>query len=352
MWDDTLRLKRLQGSICLGINVRFLFGSVAGCQVRCGHPHCLALQEVNDFNFHSNAPWSLPTLLSKRGLNFAKRGNLALFGAYRARGTGPPSQRVDVDTDVDPNHPAVIQLRCFPACQELGDKKLLALHLKNSGVSMWAPKTFLSLEELETSLQANNNLFFLKHAYRERNEGVSVHLGLEACQRAWLSLPPQDRSAFVAQEEVSDLLLDDEGCKITLRIYILLLVIADEDSHIALALARRKFICRSHPLSYDAKDPDPVRHVHSTLDVFKDVDGFCSTTWRYSEAVWPAILEMFQVGLSWLQDHATVSVFNASLQIKADISHSSFQACINSFLNHFAMPSQDEGAISSFPIRS
>ena len=299
MRDDTSRLKRLQGSICLGINVQ--------CQVRCGHPHCLALQEVTDFNFHSNTPWSLPTLLSKRGLDFAKRGDLALFGAYRARATGPPSQRVDVE-DVDPNHPAVIQLRCFPACRELGNKKLLALHLKNSGASIWAPKTFLSIEELE-SLHANNNLFFLKHAYRERNEGVSVHLGLEACQRAWLSLPAQDRSEFVAQEEVSDLLLDDEGCKITLRIYILLLVFADEDSHIALALARRKFICRSHPLSYDAEDPDPVRHVHSTLDVFKDVDGFCSTTWRHSEVVWPAILEMFQVGLSWLQDHATFSGF-------------------------------------------
>lgn len=44
--------------------------------------------------------------------------------------------------------------------------------------------------------------------------------------------------------------------------------------------------------------------------------------------------------------------FDASLQIKKDISHCSFQACINPFLNHFAMPSQDEGRISKFPVQS
>ena len=269
----------------------------------------MALKEANQLAFHSNAP-SLPTLLAKRGLNFGRPGELAIFGAYRARGTGPPSLRVEPDTDVDPKHRAVIERRKFNIFQDLGDKRLLALHLKSSGASGWAPTTFLSPEALKafntTDLNARTSLFFLKHTHCERNEGVSVHLGVEACHKAWLSLPAQEQPLFVAQQEVSDVLLDDKGRKMTLRIYILLLLFADKDSRIALALARRNFICRSHPRTYDAADPDPARHVHSTLDVFKDVDGLSSTAWQHSDTVWPCVIEMFQAGSKLIQELRSV----------------------------------------------
>ena len=268
---------------------------LSGCQACCDHAVCSTLKE-NHLTFHTNAP-SFPCLLGKRGLDFARPGEFALFSAYRALGTGPPSRRVEADTDVDPTRRALIELRRMRICQDLSDKKLLALHLQKSQANRWAPRTFLSPAELDSfsDLKKHAMLFFLKHAQRDRNEGVSVYLGVEACYKAWLSLPPEQQLEFVVQQEVPDVLLD-EGRKITLRIYILLLLFVDEGSRVALALARRKFICRLHPRIYDAADPDPARHVHSTLDVFKDVDGFSSTSWHHSDAVWPAIMEMFQAG--------------------------------------------------------
>eukprot|EP00438_Fugacium_kawagutii_P017439 Skav208469 [mRNA] locus=scaffold1104:270273:279697:+ [translate_table: standard] len=254
-------------------------------QVSCGHGSCLALKEAA-LTFHSNRP-SLPCLLQKRGLKFGKSGELALFGAFRTRGTGPPSRRSEPDSDLDPKHRAVVELRQFRTCRELSDKRLLALHLKNTA-EQWAPVTFLSPEELSSYPEADA-LFFLKHAHRERNEGVSVHLGIEACRKAWQSLPPQDQPVFLAQQEVPDLLLDGQGRKITLRIYLLLLFVEMDGDSTALALARRNFICRSHPLQYDAADPNPGRHVHSTLDTFKDVDGFSSASWHHSDAIWPEV---------------------------------------------------------------
>lgn len=263
----------------------------------------MALKEANQLAFHSNAP-SFPTLLAQRGLKFGRAGELALFGAYRAHGTGPPSLRVEPDTDLDPKHRAVIERRKFNIFQDLGEKRLLALHLKSSGASDWAPTTFLSPEALTANTSDLNarSIFFLKHTLRERNEGVSVHLGVEACHKAWLSLPAQEQPHFVAQQEVSDVLLDDTGRKMTLRIYLLLLLFAERDSRSALALARRNFVCRLHPRSYDAADPDPARHVHSTLDVFKDVDGLSSTAWQHSDTVWPCVIEMFQAGFELIQE--------------------------------------------------
>lgn len=336
------------------------------CRAFCGHESCLALKEAA-LTFHSNGP-SLPSLLQKRGLEFGRPGELALFGAYRARGTGPPSRRSEPDSDVDPNHRAVVELRQFRTCRELSDKRLLALHLKNTACDKWAPVTFLSPEELNAAfgnLKADTTLFFLKHAHRERNEGVSVHLGIEACCKAWQSLPPQERPLFLAQQEVPDVLLDAEGRKITLRIYLLLLFV-DGDSRTALALARRKFICRSHPLKYDAEDPSPGRHVYSTLDTFKDVDGFTSTSWHHSDAIWPEVVKMFQATSKPIQSFRrsctcivrilyslayiiliTVMFFSrdASLMGRCDQTRFNLQASIAPFLSRFAALCSGEGRI-------
>ena len=194
--------------------------------------------------------------------------------------------------DVDARHRAVLELRRCSACSEVCNKRKLALYLEATGVSAWAPQTFLHPSILLSNQASASKLFFLKHACRERNEGVSVHWGVEACHAAWSKLPREEQGDYVAQEEVANVLLDQEGRKITLRIYLLLLF--DGHSSDALLLARRDFVGRSHPCRYDAKDPDPQRHVHSTLEVFKDVDGFCSQEWPHTKSIWPAVMRMFQ----------------------------------------------------------
>ncbi|CAK9104065.1 unnamed protein product [Durusdinium trenchii] len=275
-----------------------------GEMVSCKHEPCLALAEVG-LTFHSNAPWALPALLSKRGLTFAKSGEQALLSAWRPRG-GPPSQRHRPKppasgpggpgaVDVEAKHRGVIELRRISTCRELGNKKQLALYLEVAGASSWAPRTFLKPNDV-LAAGKTDQLFFLKHACRERNEGVSVHLGAQACHTAWTNLPPEEQDEYVAQQEVAGVLLDHDGRKVTLRIYILLLF--NQSSRRVLALVRRDFVCRSHPLCYDATDPDPARHVHSTLDVFKEVHGISSCAWPHSKTIWPEVMRMFQACLS------------------------------------------------------
>lgn len=101
---------------------------------------------------------------------------------------------------------------------------------------------------------------------------------------------------YVAQAEVRHVELDPQGRKLTLRIYLLLLRGLEGSGRRAMALARKCFMCRAHPMAYDSEDPDPKRHVHSTLDVFKDVEGFSSSSWPPSERVWPSIMRMFKAG--------------------------------------------------------
>ncbi|CAJ1351894.1 unnamed protein product [Effrenium voratum] len=98
-------------------------------------------------------------------------------------------------------------------------------------------------------------------------------------------------------QEVADLLLDDQGRKMTLRVYVLLLSGRDSSGSRRAALARREFVCRSHPAAYDANDPDMRRHVNSTLDSDKLVSCVASSGWRHANSVWPQMLEMFEACL-------------------------------------------------------
>ncbi|CAJ1373719.1 unnamed protein product [Effrenium voratum] len=255
----------------------------------CSHEGCSALAQVRR-TFHSNAPWSLPALLSQRGLAFAQRGERALLAAWRPRASGPPETRRALE--VDEEHRGVIELQRLRACGELGDKQRLALYLAKADAAEWAPRTLLS-PGAEVN-EPEQKLWFLKHARRERNEGVSVFLGFSACRAAWLSLHAED---YVAQQEVADLLLDDQGRKMTLRVYVLLLSGRDSSGSRRAALARREFVCRSHPAAYDANDPDMRRHVNSTLDSDKLVSCVASSGWRHANSVWPQMLEMFEACL-------------------------------------------------------
>merc|ERR1719343_1956806 len=108
------------------------------------------------------------------------------------------------------------------------------------------------------------------------NKGVSCHLGRNACRRAWLDLPLKARRNYVAQREVKDVLLDEVGRKLVLRIYVLLLVAtcpegdggsetSETDGTASWALLRREFLVKSCGESYDPDDPDPQRHIYSSL---------------------------------------------------------------------------------------
>ena len=155
---------------------------------------------------------------------------------------------------------------------ELGDKKRLAMYLERCGLSMWPPLTVFTPHDMSRYGECDSRvLWFLKHARKERNEGVSVHLGAKTCQSAWMAVAQEEQDNYVAQREVPAVLLDEEDRKLTFRIYLLL--VAQHELSSAMALVRREFICRSHPAAYDAADPDSSRHVHSTLDVFKDGAG-------------------------------------------------------------------------------
>ena len=100
----------------------------------------------------------------------------------------------------------------------------------------------------------------------------------------------------MAQEEVRRPFLDPTGRKVTCRVYLLLLRGLELEGRRATALARREFMCRAHPMAYDEQDPEAKRHVHSALDVFKEVEGFSSSSWPESEMLWPMVMRMLKVG--------------------------------------------------------
>ena len=232
-------------------------------------------------------PWALPARLRSRGLEAALSGERALFSAWRPQ-RGPPSKRGAVEE----TRPALIELCRLGVCAELGDKKRLAMFLERCGLTTWAPLTILLPEDMSRIGESDSKtLWFLKHARKERNEGVSVHLGPRACHNAWIS--EEDQDDYIAQCEVPRVLLDEAGRKLTFRIYLLLMSRGHEASS-TMALVRREFICRSHPAPYDAADPNPARHVHSTLDTFEGVEGRSSRTFAQAAVVWPAILNMLQ----------------------------------------------------------
>ena len=116
-----------------------------------------------------------------------------------------------------------------------------------------------------------------------------------SCQSQYRFLPSQQVDSC-RLDKVPAVLLDETGRKLTFRIYLLVVSrsLLHETSCSAMALVRREFICRSHPAPYDATDPSPARHVHSTLDVFEGVQGRSSRTFPQAQAVWPAVLIMFK----------------------------------------------------------
>ena len=301
-----------------------LFLSLGRQCAQCAHEACRRLREARA-SFHSNMPWALPARLRSRGLQAALSEEEALFGAWRLQ-KGPPSRRGGGAQ----SRQALIELRPIGACAELGDKKRLAMFLERCGLCMWSPLTAVTMRDMASFVPSDGGpvLWFLKHARKQRNEGVSVHLGAQECQRAWLSVSPDEQDDYIAQQEVPSVLLDNAGRKMTFRIYLLMMSRLRETSSSALALARREFICRSHPAPYDPMDPDAARHVHSTLDVFEGVQGRSSRAFAQAEEVWPAVLSMFKVGRQSAQSESLLELLTCMTPTQ--------KAVLEPFLESFA----------------
>eukprot|EP00931_Biecheleriopsis_adriatica_P105586 TRINITY_DN80155_c0_g1_i1.p1 TRINITY_DN80155_c0_g1~~TRINITY_DN80155_c0_g1_i1.p1 ORF type:complete len:405 (+),score=43.00 TRINITY_DN80155_c0_g1_i1:55-1269(+) len=258
-------------------------------------------------SFHVNMGQPLPVVpkhLEARGLHTEKQGQLAYFSAWRPP-RGPPWK--EPPPAFDNSRRGIIELRTSEVVKAVADKKCLANFLHSHGVTSWAPFTALSYDDLCHGLAwgeaADSDLWFLKHSKLDRNEGVTVHAGRAACVQAWASLPDSERNSYVAQQEVRDPLLDDAGCKVTLRVYVALLAEVNPTSlpkkvGKSWMLVRREFLCRSHPLPYDTRDAVPDRHVYSTLGHYQGVRSIPSRSWQASEKAWPRICSLLQACLS------------------------------------------------------
>lgn len=94
---------------------------------------------------------------------------------------------------------------------------------------------------------------------------ASLFLLLEAYEKPQrLAKPEEERGDYLAQREVPHLLLGPADKKLTLRIYVLLLADhnpgepdsddSDDQTVKVKAYARRKFVCRIHPRTYDKQE--------------------------------------------------------------------------------------------------
>lgn len=253
--------------------------------------------------FHINLNNALPGLLHTRGLHAARKGDVALIGLW--------------------NWPGKRQRALMELClrDTLANKRTFAQHLEESKLSAFAPLTFLSPKQLQYALKGqqshskisclkrspagaqskpvlalmrdrsiNDGLWFLKHAGKDNNLGVTCFRGVGTLLKYWISLPEEERLQYVAQAEVRRPLLspgfflgEDSSYprKVTLRAYVLVLATGRCFFH-------REMLLKVHPNRYDAKDPDPMTHVICHVKY----DGVCAsrgTEWQHYEEVWPRI---------------------------------------------------------------
>lgn len=257
--------------------------------------------------YHVNVPWDIARCLASRGLGSQKPGALALFAMWNPSQSDAGSQTPSWHSKVDQAHRAVVE-QSFPSTvRELADKIRLADYLREHGIQDWAPETVMSTQELgavgKRGDEIDEGLWFLKHSLMARNEGVTVHCNRCACLDAWVAMPEAERGDYLAQREVSGMLLDPAGRKLTLRVYVLLMARfgscslddggddSDDGGPRAWALARRQFVCRIHPKPYDPSDPNPERHVHSTLGM-SGVEYMSGDDWAHRASAWPNIQRM------------------------------------------------------------
>ncbi|CAK0791855.1 unnamed protein product [Prorocentrum cordatum] len=256
---------------------------------------CAAIFESTRKAFHADVSWDLlPGRLIARGFEVADQGELALFAMWSA------PRNVDHHTRgwhgvIDPERRGVIE-QCPPSSvRELTDKARLADYLLENGFLDFAPVTMMSKQELSSSScgqdMDESGVWFLKHVLMARNEGVTVHKNRDACLEAWLAVPEAECGNYLAQQGVPRLLLDQTGRKVTLRLYILIMAHLQHAVPFASAFVRRDFACRVHPDTFDPEDPDPEKHVTSTLGV-AGVQYLSGADWAHCASVWPNIRQM------------------------------------------------------------
>eukprot|EP00747_Dinoflagellata_sp_TGD_P025420 gnl/TRDRNA2_/TRDRNA2_131246_c0_seq1.p1 gnl/TRDRNA2_/TRDRNA2_131246_c0~~gnl/TRDRNA2_/TRDRNA2_131246_c0_seq1.p1 ORF type:complete len:534 (-),score=94.98 gnl/TRDRNA2_/TRDRNA2_131246_c0_seq1:173-1774(-) len=300
----------------------------------CGHPSCMAvtwtyqrqLRSALPVCYVQNVPWGAGKLLSKRKLVTSMHQGVPFVSIWRPphgqNGAtwlrraawvvpGAPKNQMyewlDALQGSRAHHRGVIEMLFEELLHELINKNCLAAWLRDVGLERLCPPTAISVEELEDGgpfqMQdalldvVNDGLWFLKDGTKDANEGVTVVKGRAACRAAWYAVSEENRSNFVAQREVANPLLDAEGRKVTLRVYLLLMVGSGVWSHseerqyskASWALVRRQFFIRTHPEKYDPSIADPKRHVHSVIGKFQGCTLKQSDDWEYNEQAWPGI---------------------------------------------------------------
>lgn len=256
---------------------------------------CAEIYDMSRKGFHADVSWDLlPGRLNARGLDPADQGELALFAMWSAPRSTENHTR-SWHGVVDPGRRGVVE-QCPPSSvRELTDKGRFADYLLENDLLGWAPATVLSKRELLSfsgrGSSSESGVWFLKHVLMTRNEGVTVHKNRDACLEAWMAVAEAESGNYLAQQGVPRLLLDRTGRKVTLRLYILLMAHLQPAIPLASAFVLRDFVCRVHPEIFDPQDPDPEKHVTSTLGV-AGVKYLPGADWAHCASVWPNIRQM------------------------------------------------------------
>jgi hypothetical protein len=246
-------------------------------------------------SYHINLKNALPDMLSKRGLQPAGKDNVAMIALW--------------------NWPGQRQRALAELCvrDTLANKRSFATHLAESGLKGIAPLTFLSPSELRGALSPQqgqampkhlqDGLWFLKHAGKDNNLGVTCFHGVHALLKHWEGAVPDgiqkwERLHYVAQVEVKQPLLfttlpgqgeksDPENAsahKVTFRAYVLVLGTGRCFLH-------REMLIKGHPHPYDESDPDPMKHVLCHVK-YHGVTAARATHWPQYAAIWPKVADM------------------------------------------------------------
>ena len=89
--------------------------------------------------------------------------------------------------------------------------------LKKNNLTFFLPKTYTNLKNLDENIFDNNKIYFLKNSYSTMGRGVTVIKSYDEINK----ITKGKTRNFLLQEEVQNPLLDN-GCKTTLRVYVLI----------------------------------------------------------------------------------------------------------------------------------
>lgn len=309
----------------LGPESEECLNSGASHALECGHVGCMVAAKSVDRSYHANIflggtekTSCLPSILASRGLRQANVGELALLSMWwhrkdliaaevakeeLERATGKqrwkPPDADKYKRVAEPGFRGIIELCGHGAVPLLDNKRFLAHCLDAWGCSEFHPQTAYTPEDLFDGADCDSgdedkDLWFLKHEAMNLQRGVSVHVSRRACLAAWQQKHLVLREKFIAQREVKNPLLDENGCKIVLRVYVLLLVATGDRCHgsSSWALARREFLCKSHPMPYDSNNLDPRRHIDSSIIGDGQVQWRLGSAWDLQGRVWPRVVYM------------------------------------------------------------